>query len=73
VKLRERARQHLDNGAVTPSYPSDLGKTIEILVCVLRYTVHQVTATRLARHGQTKHHLGMQPPTHIQHYRGGIG
>ena len=50
--LRERARQHLDQGAVTSTYKGDARKTIEILqsvlateiVCVLRYTFHYVTA-----------------------------
>src|SRR5258707_12177872 len=51
--LRERARQHLDQGTVTSTYKGDARKTIEILqtvlateiVCVLRYTMHAVTAT----------------------------
>ena len=50
--LRERARQHLDSGVVTPSYKGDVNKTIAILqnvlateiVCVLRYTMHAVAA-----------------------------
>jgi bacterioferritin len=54
--LRERARQHLDQGAVTPTYKADVGKTIEILqsvlateiVCVLRYTMHSIAATGIA-------------------------
>jgi bacterioferritin len=51
--LRERARQHLEQGAVTQTYGGDPAKTIELLqsvlateiVCVLRYTMHAVTAT----------------------------
>lgn len=51
--LRERARQQLDTGAVTPTYGGDVDKTIEILqtvlateiVCVLRYTMHSISAT----------------------------
>lgn len=54
--LREQAREHLNQGAVTPSYGGDVGKTIEILqtvlateiVCVLRYTMHAVAATGIA-------------------------
>ena len=57
--LRERARQHLEQGAVTPSYRGDAGKTIEILqsvlateiVCVLRYTMHAITATGITSEG----------------------
>jgi bacterioferritin len=54
--LRERARQHIKEGPVTPSYGGDVKKTIEILqavlatelVCVLRYTQHAIAATGLA-------------------------
>jgi bacterioferritin len=54
--LRERARQHIKEGPVTPSYGGDPKKTIEILqavlatelVCVLRYTQHAIVATGLA-------------------------
>jgi bacterioferritin len=50
--LRERARQHLSDGAMTPAYGGDVEKTISIvqsvlateIVCVLRYTEHSVTA-----------------------------
>lgn len=54
--LRERARHNMMEGPVTPSYGGDVTKTIEILqsvlateiVCVLRYTMHAVTASGLA-------------------------
>lgn len=54
--LRERARQSIKNGPLTPTYQGDVGKTIDILqdvlatelVCVLRYTFHAITATGLA-------------------------
>jgi bacterioferritin len=54
--LRERARQNMTDGVVTKSYGGDVRRTIEILqsvlateiVCVLRYTVHAVTATGIA-------------------------
>jgi bacterioferritin len=54
--LRDRARQHMEKGAVTASYGTDVKKTIEILqsvlatelVCVLRYTQHAIVATGLA-------------------------
>jgi bacterioferritin len=57
--LRERARQHLSEGAVTPSYRGDVGQTINILqavlateiVCVLRYTMHAVSATGISSEG----------------------
>jgi bacterioferritin len=46
--LRSRARQHIEQGAVTPGYQADRGKVIQILnealateiVCVLRYKRH---------------------------------
>src|ERR1700752_4786565 len=57
--LRDRARQHLDQGAVTATYQGDVGKAIEILqsvlateiVCVLRYTMHAIAATGISSEG----------------------
>jgi len=57
--LRDRARQHLDTGAVTSTYAADVNKTIEILqavlateiVCVLRYTMHSIAATGISSEG----------------------
>lgn len=57
--LRDRARKNLSEGVVTKTYGGDVNKTIEILqsvlatelVCVLRYTVHAVTATGLSSEG----------------------
>jgi bacterioferritin len=54
--LRARAREDMEQGALTRSYGGDVGKTIEILqtvlatelVCVLRYTQHAIVATGLA-------------------------
>jgi bacterioferritin len=54
--LRDRARQHLAEGAVTPAYRGDVEQTISILqtvlateiVCVLRYTMHSIAATGIA-------------------------
>jgi len=54
--LRDRARQHLSDGAITPAYGGDVQKTIAILqnvlateiVCVLRYTQHSIAATGLS-------------------------
>jgi bacterioferritin len=54
--LRERARKHLDTGAVTTTYQGDVAKTIEILqavlateiVCVLRYTMHSIAASGIS-------------------------
>jgi len=56
TELRRRAREHLEDGAVTPAYGGDAEKTIEILqsvlateiVCVLRYTMHAVAATGIS-------------------------
>ncbi len=57
--LRDRARQNICDGSVTPSYQGDVKKTIEILqsvlatelVCVLRYTMHAVAATGISSEG----------------------
>jgi bacterioferritin len=54
--LRDRARKNMAEGAVTSTYKGDPKQTIEILqsvlateiVCVLRYTMHAVTATGIA-------------------------
>lgn len=53
--LRQRARQHMDAGAVTENYEGNVEKTVEILnealateiVCVLRYKYHAITAEGL--------------------------
>jgi bacterioferritin len=52
TELRRRAREHLEDGAVTKSYGGDVGQAIDLLqaalateiVCVLRYTNHSVAA-----------------------------
>ena len=57
--LRERARQHLETGAVGSNYVGDVKKTIEILqwvlateiVCVLRYSMHSVAASGISSEG----------------------
>src|SRR5208282_4559518 len=57
--LRDRARKHLTEGGVTPSYEGDVHKTIDILqavlateiVCVLRYSMHAVAATGISSEG----------------------
>lgn len=57
--LRDRARKHLDQGAVTSSYQGNVNETIEILqsvlatelVCVLRYTMHAVAASGISSDG----------------------
>ncbi len=51
-ELRRRAREHMEEGAVTPNYEGDLATTIQLLndalateiVCVLRYKFHAVAA-----------------------------
>jgi bacterioferritin len=55
-KIRERARAHLERGAVTPNYGGDVKTTIALLnqvvateiVCMLRYRFHAVVATGIA-------------------------
>ena len=57
--LRERARQHIERGALTENYQGDVAQTIDILqavlateiVCVLRYTAHAVAATGINSEG----------------------
>ncbi len=57
--LRDRARKHLETGDVTKTYGGDVNRTIEILqavlateiVCVLRYTMHWITATGISSDG----------------------
>src|SRR5277367_3665172 len=54
--LRDRARRNLSDGVVTKTYGGDVKRTVDILqsvlateiVCVLRYTMHAVTATGIA-------------------------
>jgi bacterioferritin len=54
--IRKRAREHLDQGALTPNYGGDVETAISLLndvvateiVCVLRYRFHAVAATGLA-------------------------
>jgi bacterioferritin len=54
--LRERARKNISDGAVTSTYKGDPKQTVEILqsvlateiVCVLRYTMHAITATGIS-------------------------
>ena len=57
--LRARAREHMAEGGVTSGYQGDVKEAIEILqavlsteiVCVLRYTMHAVTATGISSEG----------------------
>jgi bacterioferritin len=50
--VRRRAREHMEEGAVTSNYQGDVHKTIQILndalateiVCVLRYKFHAISA-----------------------------
>ena len=58
-ELRRRAREHLEEGAVTRGYEGDVGQAVELLqgalateiVCVLRYTMHAISATGMASEG----------------------
>ena len=60
--LRDRARKSLNDGAITPSYGGDVEKSIEILqtvlateiVCVLRYTMHSISATGITSDSVSK-------------------
>jgi len=57
--LRERARQHLENGAVTEGYRADRETVVKLLnealateiVCVLRYKRHYFMATGIHAEG----------------------
>ena len=54
--IRQRARQHLEQGALTSNYGGDVETTISLLndavateiVCVLRYRFHAIAATGIA-------------------------
>ena len=57
--LRERARQHIENGAVTEGYKGDRKTVVKLLnealateiVCVLRYRRHYFMASGIAAEG----------------------
>jgi len=57
--LRARARKDIADGAITPNYKGDPKQAIAILqsvlateiVCVLRYTMHSITATGISSEG----------------------
>jgi bacterioferritin len=57
TELRNRAKKHIENGAVTDNYGGDVEQAIELLqtalateiVCVLRYTAHSVAAVGIDR------------------------
>src|SRR3954454_11669096 len=54
--IRKRAREHLEQGALTPNYGGDVETALSLLndavateiVCVLRYRFHAITATGIA-------------------------
>jgi bacterioferritin len=58
-ELRRRAREHIENGALTESYALDPKVAIDLLqtalateiVCVLRYTMHSIAAMGIASDG----------------------
>ena len=60
--LRDRAKQSLEDGAVTTSYGGDVAKTIELLqtvvatelVCVLRYTMHSIAVVGMTSESVSK-------------------
>lgn len=57
--LRARARKHMEEGSLTPNYQGNVQQSIDILqavlateiVCVLRYTMHAVSATGISSEG----------------------
>jgi bacterioferritin len=59
AKIKERARQHMDQGAVTENYKADVKAVIKVLndvlatelVCVLRYRRHYYMATGINAEG----------------------
>ncbi len=56
TELRRRAKANLESGNITQTYEGDVDQAIELLqnvlateiVCVLRYTMHAITATGIA-------------------------
>lgn len=54
--IRRRAREHLEQGPITPNYGTDVETTIALLntavateiVCVLRYRYHAIAATGIS-------------------------
>ncbi len=52
TEIRRRAREHLEEGAITEDYEGDVNATVKLLndalateiVCVLRYTYHYISA-----------------------------
>ena len=58
-KIKERARAHMDRGAVTENYRGDVGAVVKVLnevlatelVCTLRYRRHYYTAAGLNSEG----------------------
>ena len=63
--LRDRARKHIENGAITESYGADRDNVVKILnealatelVCVLRYKRHYYTAEGLDAQGAQQEFL----------------
>jgi bacterioferritin len=59
TELRRRAREHIEKGAITPDYGLDPEQAVDLLqnalateiVCVLRYTMHAVSATGISSEG----------------------
>jgi bacterioferritin len=70
--LRKRARQHMEEGAVTPGYSADRKNVVKLLndalateiVCVLRYKRHYFMASGI--HAQVAAEEFLQPATDEQ-------
>jgi bacterioferritin len=63
--LRKNARERIDQGAITDTYQGDVQTAIDLLqgalateiVCVLRYTMHAISATGIASDGPKEEFL----------------
>jgi bacterioferritin len=63
--LRKNARTKIENGAITETYTGDVDAAIDLLqgalateiVCVLRYTMHAISATGIASEGPKEEFL----------------
>ena len=69
-EIRRRARQHMEQGAVTDGYKADLKTVLRVLnealateiVCVLRYKRHQFMASGLERDNRWPTNSPSMPP-----------
>jgi bacterioferritin len=72
-EIRRRARQHIQDGAVTDSYKGDRTVVLRVLnealateiVCVLRYKRHHYMAKGITRRRSRKSFLSMRPKSRV--------